>query len=334
MIYLQPRTTIQDMYYRFWEKAGEGARLLPIDGNRYLTEYVLLREFHKHLHPFQFIAPDSNVVQVGSTHFNIKLGVSQPLIMSSLVGPRGRVLVIEPHEVNVAPLEDFLRQYGVENTTVAKYAAWSRPDTLTINTWTFTGANTMHEVEERSRREQGIGGPSAPPAAASRFRPGVRALFRRARTELKRRWRQESDEGFAQVTVSADTIDALASRHLPGPVSFVNVTINGAEPDAVEGLHGLMERHPEMNISTVLIQPRHKHYATRRRLLDTLQREGYDICVADASVLPWFRPRSGAPFLYAVATRAGEAKLKGMGFERAPREWVERNMPVVPAPSA
>ncbi len=78
MIYTQPRTETQSLYYRLWSRAGPGGRLLPLDGRRYLTDYVLLREFHRRLHPFQFVTPGSCVIQVGCASVLVAWGVPNP----------------------------------------------------------------------------------------------------------------------------------------------------------------------------------------------------------------------------------------------------------------
>ncbi len=130
--------------------------------------------------------------------------------------------------------------------------------------------------------------------------------------------------GTSQVEVPAATIDALATRFLDGPVDFVNLTINGAEPEAVEGMSQLMERYPAMDIPVAL---RHQHdnhiYARRRPLVELLMRRGYAACIADAHIRPW----TEAHGYTVVMTRRDETELAAMGFRKANREERDHLLP-------
>src|SRR3989338_1162981 len=67
----------------------------------FLLQYRLLRSFHKMLFPFNYIKSGDTCVQVGCAEWMFNFGVSMPLIMSAIVGRKGRVIVVEPDQKNI-----------------------------------------------------------------------------------------------------------------------------------------------------------------------------------------------------------------------------------------
>ena len=90
----------------------------------FFLQYRLMRPFFRKLFPFMYLRKGSTVVQVGCAEWMLDFGVSMPLIMSAVVGPRGRVVVVEPDQKNVDSLTAYISRHGIRNITIVKKAAW------------------------------------------------------------------------------------------------------------------------------------------------------------------------------------------------------------------
>src|SRR3990167_734563 len=87
----------------FKDHLRENALLRRYPG--FFLQYKLMRPFHAMLFPFNYIKKGDTCVQVGCAEWMLDFGVSMPLIMSAMVGPKGRVLVIEPDQRNINALQ-------------------------------------------------------------------------------------------------------------------------------------------------------------------------------------------------------------------------------------
>ncbi len=72
-----------------------------------------------------FVRPGMTVLDLGSN-----IGYST-LLLSSLTGPEGCVIAIEPHPANARLLRRNLRRNRARNVTVIEAAAWNEPGTVT-----------------------------------------------------------------------------------------------------------------------------------------------------------------------------------------------------------
>ena len=87
-----------------------------------------------------------------------------------------------------------------------------------------------------------------PKAAADRS--GGLRLFRSAANRGDHRV-YDSGDGRSAVEIEAVAIDSVLST-VEGPVSLVKLDIQGAEPAAVRGMRGFLQRHPEAWVATEL----------------------------------------------------------------------------------
>src|SRR3989338_791051 len=117
----------------------------------FLLQYKLMRPFHRMLFPFNYIKKGDTCVQVGCAEWMFDFGVSMPLIMSTIAGKEGRVIVVEPDQKNIDILRAYARRRNISNITVVKKAAWKEKG---IRAFTFyddrSSTNVITEVEETS----------------------------------------------------------------------------------------------------------------------------------------------------------------------------------------
>jgi hypothetical protein len=105
--------------------------------------------------------------------------------------------------------------------------------------------------------------------------------------------------------VDATTLDDALGRHLDAPPDFVNITINGAEPEAIEGAIKTLT-YPGVTIAFPMRDPKLGMY-------DLLRKQGASMAVADAPTKAW----EGRQFLYVCATKEPPTALEERGFRPA-----------------
>lgn len=95
--------------------------------NKYFFEYKVHRYFFSRTYPWYFIKRGDCVVQVGASSSSIGssgmhsfYGPSTPFIMSALVGEKGKVVVIEPSDINASAVEKYATDNGLKNITVIR----------------------------------------------------------------------------------------------------------------------------------------------------------------------------------------------------------------------
>ncbi|OJI07343.1 hypothetical protein BK004_01260 [bacterium CG10_46_32] len=169
----------------------------------FLLQYKFMAFFHHMLFPFMYIKKGDTCVQVGCAEWMLDFGVSMPLIMSAIVGERGRVIVVEPDQRNIEALRSYMKKNYIHNITIVPKAAWREK---TTNQFTFyedrSSTNIITEVEE-----------SVP------WKNDPQYQGRKKRIE----------------TIEMDTIDNII-QELGITPDFVNLTINSAEFDVIHGM--------------------------------------------------------------------------------------------------
>jgi len=175
----------------------------------YRVQYRVMRHFLQQMHPFMWVKPGQQAVQCGCTEWMLDFGVSQAMTLSALVGPTGKVLVIDPDERNIETLSRYMHKHGVNNIEVVQQAVWKEK---TVANFTFyadrTSSNVISEVQDRA-----LWGASE------------------AYTERPQEVRE----------IQLDTIDNIAADRGFEP-DFVNLTINDAELEGIMGLERAIER--------------------------------------------------------------------------------------------
>lgn len=280
MFYYQQRTPVQAAYYDFHIAAGRGAMMLPFitDPNKqYLAKYVLMNEFHRRLHPYSFLKPGDKVVTVGVHDGFIDLGFSSLFVIAALVGPEGHVWAIDPDERNIEPIEAFAAANGIANVTTIRTGVWSERTSLEFVFFRdFSSSNEVRSVFEASRK-------------------AYQDLWGDERIER---------ESYTR-NVDVDTLDRIVADQIREPIDFLNLTINGAEAEALAGAETLL-RSERMTVAFPIQK-------LSDPLYDHLRSFGFDIAVADAPTKAWDRRQ----FLYACGTRLPEADLLERGFRPA-----------------
>ena len=279
MFYLQSRTILQKLYYNFRSRSDATVNFFPFIESKelhYISKYLLLNEFYKALHPFQFIEPCFNVIQVGCESGYIDKGFSHPLILSSLVGPKGHVLVIEPSRSNISELAAYIRKNSISNISIIEGALWKESTKLEI---LLVDNKPTESVALPIAKKAGIIDPK---------------------------------NKNNTILVETFTLDYIISKYCNNYVDFINLTTNGAELEILQGAKNLFKSDINTCISLALSNRNHYSYNMRLPALKYLISEGYKIAIADAPHDPW-KP---IPFLFACAVKCKDNKLLEMGFSK------------------
>lgn len=208
----------------------------------FLFQYKLLRPFHHILFPFNYIKKGDTCAQVGCAEWMFDFGVSMPLIMSAIVGKEGRVIVVEPDQKNIDILQAYAKRHNINNITVVKKAAWKEKGT---HTFTFyddrSSTNVITEVEEASSWKD-------TPEYQNR----------------KKRYEQ----------IEMDILDNIFAELGVRP-DFVNMTINGAEFGAIQGMEKTLKRG-------VIVAWLFQNRSWWREAIAYLEDRNYDVVVTDS----------------------------------------------------
>ncbi|MGD2124851.1 MAG: FkbM family methyltransferase [Desulfobacteraceae bacterium] len=281
VFYFQSRTRIADLYYHFWQKYGREASFFPFiskEKDHYLAHYVLPREWHRHLQPFQFLKEGDHVIQVGFHDQYIYNGISHPLIISGIIGESGHVLSIDPDKTNTEAMNRYKDICQINNISVLETGVWNEKATLEFLLFDdYTSSNTIADV-------------------FSGFRDGA-----------ERRWGKKRLEEKSTVrSIEVETLDSILENKISiSRVDFVNITVNGAEPYVLEGAKKTLETNDDIKIAFPLAN-------VSPATLDDLNAMGFLIALADAPHRPWEKKQ----FLFACAVREDPDFLFSHGFHQ------------------
>lgn len=126
---------------------------------------------------------------------------------SKLVGPEGRVVVVEADGTNADILDIEIGRRELENVTLVQRAVWNEATSVTL------------EVSEVSKRNK----------------------LKEAQTYTPRNPKEHYD---AEKEVPGDTIDNILTEVDAEDVDHVHFTISGAEIEAIEGMAETLQRGP------------------------------------------------------------------------------------------
>lgn len=276
-VHYQPWTEAQRLYYEYHVNAGRGARLLPLElggENDFLVQYEMLDSVHRHLNPYRLLRKGDHALMAGVHDGFIELGVSTLFIMAARVGPTGHVWAVEPDARNRAAIEEYANRCGVSNVTLIPKAVWRERTELEFVTFTdFSSSNMSRESFERKEEDQ------------------------------KKLWGRKRRERESTATVvQADTIDNIIREDIGEEVRFVNLTINGAEAEALKGADEFL-RKPDMRVAFPLQE-------LESPLYPILEQYGLNTAVGDAPTKAW----EGRQFLYGTASHLSEGDLTVLGY--------------------
>ena len=206
--------------------------------------YRWMRYFFRDMVPYCTVREGDTVIQVSAAEPLLGRGLSQPIIYSALVGPKGRVIVVEPDPVNLSGMIRYIRLNNISNITLVPKAAWDEKGTRPF-TFILGGSTANVQSDYVGRRSW----PSDDP---------LRIV-------------QERD-------TEVDTLDNIVSDHGVDTIGHVNLTVNGTEYHVLQGLTSSLSRVESIsfvyqNINTV-----------RSPILDHVESNGFDIVVKHAPV--------------------------------------------------
>ena len=208
--------------------------------------YRWMRRFFKHTFPYCTVNEGDTVIQVGSASSLLLSGVSQPIIYSVLVGPRGNVFVVEPDSANVNALIDYINEYDLDNISVIYKGAWDRRGVERF-TYYIGHPGTNVQSDHAPIREQQLSN-------------------RRKRVIVEER------------ETEVDTLDNMIDEYRIGRVNHINITVNGTEFTVINGLTRNLDRVD--SLSFVYSNPQ----TVETPLLEHLESKGFDIVIKHAPV--------------------------------------------------
>ena len=280
MIYYQPMTEQQKLYYGFHRENGRGASMLPfIDGEdrHYLAHYDFLTGIHRHLHPFSFLRQGQNVVVVGVHDGFLKLGYSMPMISASIVGDQGNVTVIDIDKRNIQAVREYTStQLGAPDI-----------DTIHTGVWNEKGEQEFLFFNDFTSSNMAVS------AAESRIE------------KLERKWGADrvAENTFREV-IPVDRLDAILDRNsVRKPVNYLNVAVNGVELQVIESAGALLDSE---DLEVITFPYRY----TTFNVADFLTDKGFKIAVAEGNTKSW----DDTPFHFACAVRWDDRELRDRGF--------------------
>lgn len=178
----------------------------------FFRQYRAMRPFLEKAFPFCFLRKGQCAIQVGCAEWLLDFGVSQALIMSAMVGSKGRVLVIEPDERNIDKLNRYLLKNRISNIEVLRKGAWKCPGKMRFTVYKDrSSSNVLSAGQERILSH---GSTPSGYQARSNF----------------------------EVEIEVDSLDKIIKSTGFSP-DFVNLTINGTEFEAIQGLSQTLERN-------------------------------------------------------------------------------------------
>lgn len=148
--------------------------------------------------PYRLLRPGATVVQIGAPWDTLKAGRSRAVHFARLVGPGGRVMVLEPDPDSAAALRDFAGRHGLDNLTVVAKGAWSEPGELDF-----------------------LRDPDHPAANL------VEAFYASDRCDR---------DQFERTTIAVDRLDSVLAAAGIHRVDLLSITTNGSENDILEGM--------------------------------------------------------------------------------------------------
>lgn len=189
---------------KIWLKSIEAAPFIPRGAIGTAVRHGIIARTR--LAPLQLaIARGDTVVQVGA------VGKGEVWEMARLVGPKGRVIAVEPAPDNVEAIRQRIAAEQIGNVTVIPKGAWSEPGTQTLHMHpTFPGSHIV--LDSGSRHDRVL-------------RP---------------------DEYAAAVQIEVDRLDDILAANGIAKCDFIKITVMGAEMQVLAGMDRLLATTPKV----------------------------------------------------------------------------------------
>lgn len=191
-------------------------------------------------------------------------------------------VAIDPDPTNINNMRKYCREHQV-GMEIIERAVWDKDEELKFQFFDETQRNTAKPIIEL------FGG----------------------------KWEKRAPSQGREVTVWGQTLDEIVGDM---KVDFINLTVNGAEKQALDGMQGVLEQSP--TISIALKSKDNWSFDIRLPVLDELISRGYKIALANADPVP----TSKEPFLFACAVKRDHEDLERMGFRTMTQADMDRLM--------
>lgn len=239
-VYSEFRTRKVQLYYHLIRSQIRFSRYLFLT----YAGYRLFRHIYQEMAPYWPAKPGDTVIQVGAVPSLLKQGLSQPLIFSSIVGPSGRVIVIEPDPICLTSIKKYIDQNRITNITLISAAVWNVPGRQKFIFYRDNpGANVMSGATD--------------------------TLQRHARKPQLGRMPEEEE-------IDTRRLDEIIRSHGLGKIDHINVTVNGTEFQVIESLSGCIDRIGSISF---VFQGKER---VNSPILEFLESHGFEIVVQHA----------------------------------------------------
>ncbi len=148
--------------------------------------------------PYRLVQSGSTVVQVGAPWDVLRSGRSRAIHLARMVGPSGRVIVLEPEPRSARALRAFCSQNGFGNVTIVEKGAWSSRSRLRfLEDPSHPAANLVESVKDPRRNDLG---------------------------------------SFNVIEIDVDTLDNILEEVGVSETLLVSITTNGSENEILSGM--------------------------------------------------------------------------------------------------
>lgn len=272
-LWYKPQSAAQSLYYTLRCLAEADFRLRSDLTDQYGGEYLYPLKIVRDFIPFALVRPASKIFHVGFDRIYFNKGISHPLIEAALAGERGTVRCIDPDQRNVDALNGFAKQHGITQLKAHHGAAW----------------NQEEELEFAFDKDWS-------PLSGSLAIEGQRE--RASRSHVKTVLGKPVDDIMP---------DIFGDREL----DFLSLTVNGAEPQVLEGAKQTVSQNQQLCIGMALAFG-HFSFEIRKEVCNKFISEGWAVIVSNAPHDPW-KPDI---FLWCCMVRKTEEWVETFGASR------------------
>jgi FkbM family methyltransferase len=154
-------------------------------------------------HPYKLLRPGNVVVQLGAPWDLLQAGRSRAAHFAQLIGPDGRLVVVEPDPANVDALQGFIRACDLTHVEILPLGAWNEPGTLSfLYDPDHPAANALADVFDESRPDR---------------------------------------DKFKELTVEVAPLDDILQDRVDA-ITLLSITTNGAEAEILAGATEVLKR--------------------------------------------------------------------------------------------
>jgi FkbM family methyltransferase len=251
MTYNEKKHFLDYFYLRFIQ-GNVVYRFLPeLIAAPFRYHYQLFKPVFKKTFPWTFLKEGDTAIQVGCSKASLgkggphpRYGLSQPLVMSAIVGEKGRVYVLEPVKENIRALKDYIKKNKIANITVIPKGVWKEKGVLRF--------------------------------FVNQDQPSENVILQKYTPEQLKSYQRRYKHNIEEFEV--DALDNIVREHKITKPDFVNITINTAEFEAICGMKNLLQTNIAVSFPIQTAQ------TFNSPILKTLDEKGFNIHIENAPV--------------------------------------------------